>query len=376
MTLFEQIDAYILHLIRTSTPEQTRWNIERIREGIPTSWNYIDGCMLTALLAMADITGDRIYFDFAESFADSFIDESGAIRTYHPEAFNLDDINEGRILFPLHEKTGKEKYRLAADRLYRQILQQPRTAEGNFWHKAIYPNQVWLDGIYMAQPFYALYEKTFGTGDYSDIIRQIETVHARMLDPGTGLYYHGYDATHSIFWADKDTGCSKNFWLRSLGWFSVALADLLEILPDSSGRDSLCSIFCSLIESFSRYADEETGMFWQVPDQPGRAGNYLETSGSSMIAYAMLKGTRLGVLEKGYAAKGQKTFSGIAEKYLSFSGDELNLGGICLVAGLGPAGNPRRDGSYEYYISEPIVENDAKGVAPFLLAYTEIRRLS
>ena len=376
MTLSEQIDAYILHLIQTSTPERTQWNIERIRQGKPTNWNYIDGCMLTALLAMAEITGDSRYFDFVEGFADAFVSEDGSIRTYDASACNLDDINEGRILFPLYRKTGREKYRLAADVLYQQLLHQPRTEEGNFWHKAIYPDQVWLDGIYMAQPFYALYEKSFGSEDFSDTVQQIETVSLRMRDPLTGLYYHGYDAGRSIFWADPVTGCSANFWLRSIGWFSVALADLLEILPAGAQREKLSGIFSSLMESIHRFAEEDTGMYWQVPDQPGREGNYLETSGSSMIAYAMLKGARLGVLKADYAAYGQKTFFGIAEKYLSFSGDVLNLGGICLVAGLGPANNLRRDGSYEYYISEPVVENDAKGVAPFLRAYTEIKRLS
>jgi len=247
--------------------------------------------------------------------------------------------------------------------------------EGNFWHKAIYPNQVWLDGIYMAQPFYALYEKHFGGGDYSDTVGQIKTVRARMFSQEKGLYFHGYDASRTAFWADPATGCSRNFWLRSLGWFAVALADLLEILPQGGDRDALADIFIELAASVDRYADGETGLYWQVPDQGGREGNYLETSGSAMMAYAMLKGARLGVLEQDYAAKGRKTFDGIVEKYLTFTQDGLNLGGICLVAGLGPETNRRRDGSYEYYISEPVVENDAKGVAPFVLAYTEVKRL-
>ena len=374
--MYENIDAYVRRLIRESTPEYTVWNIEKVRQGKPASWNYIDGCMITALLAMSEITGEAEYFDFAEGFIDYFVHEDGSIRSYEPEKYNLDDINEGRVLFTLYEKTGKEKYRLAAEELQKQLKAQPRTFEGNFWHKAIYPNQVWLDGIYMAQPFRALYEKELGAGDYSDILRQIETVHARMLDPKTGLYYHGYDASRMAFWADPLTGCSQNFWLRSIGWFSVALADLLEIVPESPEREKLASIFASLMESAAAFSDEETGLYWQVVDQGGREGNYLETSGSSMLAYAMLKGARLGVLEKSYAAKGEKTFRGIVDKYLSFTDGDLNLGGICLVAGLGPENNRRRDGSYAYYISEPVVENDAKGVAPFLLCYTEIKRLT
>ena len=373
--MYEKIDAYVQRLIRESTPERTVWNIEKVRQGKPASWNYIDGCMMTALLAMSEITGDEQYADFAESYIDWFVAEDGNIRSYDPSTFNLDDINEGRVLFPLYARTGKEKYLKAARLLRKQLEQQPRTFEGNFWHKAIYPNQVWLDGIYMAQPFYALYQRELGGGDFSDTISQIETVRARMFDEEKGLYYHGYDASRTAFWADPETGCSKNFWLRSIGWFAVALADLMEILPKDGTGDSLKAIFRELMEGAARYADPETGLYWQVVDQGGREGNYLETSGSSMLAYAMLKGARLGILEKEYAAKGEKTFRGIVEKYLSFTDGELNLGGICLVAGLGPENNRRRDGSYEYYISEPVVNNDAKGVAPFLLCYTEIKRL-
>lgn len=373
--MYQQIDDYVLRLIQESTPERTVWNVEKIRQGKSADWNYIDGCMITALLSMAEITGESRYFDFAEHFIDHFVAEDGTILTYDESKYNLDDVNEGRVLFTLYDKTRKEKYRKAADVLRGQLLRQPRTVEGNFWHKQIYPNQVWLDGLYMAQPFYALYERHFGSGDFSDILRQVETVRARMFDEEKGLYYHGYDASRTAFWADPVTGRSRNFWLRSIGWFAVALADLMEIVPAGEDNDRLRAIFVELMAGVRRYADEETGMYWQVVDQCGREGNYLETSGSCMIAYAMLKGARLGVLGKEYAAQGQKTFRGIVEKYLSFTDGNLNLGGICLVAGLGPENNRRRDGSYEYYISEPVVENDAKGVAPFILAYTEIKRL-
>lgn len=373
---YKRIDEFVLQLVERSTPERTAWNLEKLREGKAASWNYIDGCMLTALMEMEGLTGDRRYFDFARAVADHFVGEDGSIRTFRPEARNLDDINEGRVLFALYGRTGEEKYRRAADFLRARLDEQPRTAEGNFWHKAIYPNQVWLDGIYMAQPFYALYEKNFGGGDYSDIVGQIKNVRARMFSEGKGLYFHGYDASRAAFWADPATGCSKNFWLRSLGWFAVALADLLDILPDGGDRDSLQGIFAELMANVGRYADPDTGLYWQVPDQGGREGNYLETSGSAMMAYAMLKGARLGALGREYAAKGQRTFDGIMEKYLTFRPDGLDLGGICLVAGLGPEDNRRRDGSYEYYISEPVVSNDAKGVAPFVLAYTEVKRLT
>ena len=373
---YGRIDAYVLQLVNSSTPERTAWNMEKIREGKKASWNYIDGCMLTALMEMTRITGDERYAGFAEECVDFFVEEDGSIRGFKLDDHNLDDINEGRVLFEIYERTGKEKFRLAADKLTAQLAAQPRTYEGNFWHKAIYPDQVWLDGLYMAQPFRALYEKHFGQGNYSDIVKQIGTVHERMLNKEKGLYYHGYDASKTAFWADKETGCSKNFWLRSLGWFAVALADLTDIFPEGEGRQALADIFGELMAAVARYADPDTGMYWQVPDQGGREGNYLETSGSAMMAYAMLKGARLELLDKEYAAKGKKTFDGIMDRYLTFTADGIDLDGICLVAGLGPENNRRRDGSYEYYISEPVVKNDAKGVAPFVLAYTEVKRLT
>ena len=372
--MYTEIDAYIRRLVRESSPERTAWNMERVRQGKPAHWNYIDGCMLNALLTLSDITGEALFADFVETFVDSFVGEDGAIRTYDPSKYNLDDINEGRVLFPLYAKTKKEKYRLAADRLAEQLQHQPRTLEGSFWHKRIYPDQVWLDGIYMAQPFRALYARELGDKDYTDIVQQIETVRARMYDPEKGLYYHGYDASKTIFWADPVTGCSKSFWLRAMGWFATALVDLLEIVDDPGARARLRPIFTELMEGVARYADEETGLYYQVVDQGGRAGNYLETSGSSMMAYAMLKGARLGVLGPEYAQLGRKTFDGILRRYFRAEGEDVELGGICLVAGLGPADDLRRDGSYQYYISEPVVKNDAKGVAPLVMCYTEVIR--
>jgi len=374
--MYRKIDSYVLGLIEKSSPEKTAWNIERVRQGKPASWNYIDGCMLTALLEMSRILGDSRYADFVEMFVDSFIGEDGAIRTFESDKQTLDDINEGRVLFPLYEMTGKEKYRLAAENLRKALDNQPRTHQGSWWHKAIYPNQVWLDGIYMAQVFSALYEKHFGQGDYSDIVSQLRIVRAHMFDEGKHLYYHGYDASRSAFWADKETGLSQSFWLRAMGWYAIALADLAEILPQGTEHSEVAALLSEMLEGVAAYADEATGMYWQVVDQAGRDGNYLETSGSSMIAYAMLKAARLGILPKEYAAKGQKTFDGIVKTYLTFHDEGIDLGGICLVAGLGPENNRRRDGSYGYYISEPIVTNDAKGVAPLVLAYTEIRRLT
>ncbi|MBO7197154.1 MAG: glycoside hydrolase family 88 protein [Clostridia bacterium] len=368
------IDRYIDRLITESTPDLPIWNIESIRQGKKPHWNYIDGCMITSLLQMNQITGDKKYFDFAERFIDYYVSGDGSILGYNVDKYNLDDLNEGRVLFELYRRTGKEKYRLAIENQKKQLDGQPRTNTGNFWHKLIYPNQIWLDGIYMAQVFSTLYSKEYGGGDYSDMLSQIENVNKYMQDESSGLYYHGLDCSKSIFWADSASGLSKNFWLRSIGWFTVALIDIIEIVDNEEVRSRLEKIFADLINSIAKFRDS-SGLYWQVVDQPGREGNYLETSGSSMIAYAMLKGARLGVIDAEYALLGKSTFDGICDRYLTVSeGGELNLGGICLVAGLGPENNRRRDGSYEYYISEPIVENDAKGVAPFVLCYTEILR--
>lgn len=374
--MYEKIDQYVLSLIERSSPERTAWNIERVRQGKAANWNYIDGCMLGALLEMAAIRGDARYADFVEHFVDAFVAEDGSIRTFDPGKHVLDDINEGKVLFPLYRMTGKEKYRRAAHTLRRALDDQPRTFEGSWWHKAIYPNQVWLDGIYMGQVFSALYEKHFGHGDYSDVLGQLRVVRRRMFDENRRLYYHGYDASKTVFWADPETGLSKSFWLRAMGWFFAALVDLADILPPGDERSEICALLKEGMAGISAYADETTGLYWQVVDQGGREGNYLETSGSCMIAYAMLKGARTGALPKEYAAKGQKTFDGIVNKYLTFTQEGISLKGICLVAGLGPEKDRRRDGTYGYYISEPVVENDAKGVAPFVMCYTEVCRLN
>ena len=374
--MYDKIEKYICRLLDGSTPDKPLWNIESIRQGKPAQWNYIDGCMITALLAAAEITGEERYSDFAESFIDYYVGEDGSILGYSMDKFNLDDVNEGRVLFDLYRATGKEKYKKAIYLLREQLKRQPRTCTGNFWHKKIYPDQIWLDGLYMAQVFYVRFQQELGSGDCTDTMEQIRNVRRLMFDEDKGLLYHGLDCSKKAFWADKETGRSANFWLRAIGWFTVALADIIGYISDPAYKEELCGIFREVIGGMSRYADPETGMYYQVVDQGGREGNYLETSGSSMIAYAMMKGARLGVLEEKYAQLGKRTFDGICGKYLSISPEgELDLGGICLVAGLGPEDNRRRDGSFEYYISEPVVNNDAKGVAPFVLCYTEVKRL-
>ena len=373
---YSVIDKYIDRLIEDTTPEAPVWNIENIKHGKAPGWNYIDGCMMTSLYSIYKITGNKKYLDFIDKFVDYYVFEDGSIRGFKLDTYNVDNLNEGRVLFDLYRETGKEKYKKAIDLLYSQISGQPRTALGNFWHKKIYPDQVWLDGLYMAQVFYTRYEAEFNGGkNYKDIVSQFKNVYDNMYDKNKRLYYHGWDYSKKAFWSDPETGLSKSFWLRSVGWYTVGLVDAISYMDDDGYRNKLIAIFKDTIEGLERYIDPAKKMFWQVVDQGGREGNYLETSGSAMIAYAMLKGARLGFVDKRFALVGEEVFNGICNEYLTESDGKLNLGGICLMAGLGPESNRKRDGTYEYYISEPVVENDAKGTGPFVMAYTEIKQL-
>jgi len=369
------IEAYIDELLEKSTLDFPAWNIEKKRQGIKSDWNYIDGCMIKAILEMYAITGKEKYRNFAENYISHRVQENGSISGYNPEKFNIDDVNAGKTLFELYDLTGKEKYRKAIELIYSQVKRQPRTSEGNFWHKLIYPAQVWLDGLYMGQPFYMEYEIRFNNKkNYDDIFRQFFTVAEKCRDEKTGLYYHAYDCSREMFWCDKETGLSQNFWLRALGWYAMALLDTLDkcdesVCPEQYSR--LKGIYIDYMNSLKSFQDE-SGMWWQVPNFPGRERNYLETSGSAILSYAFLKGVRLGFLPEEFAVAGEKAFQGICDRYLTTEEGNMSLDGICLVAGLG--GTQMRDGTYDYYMSEPIVKDDAKGVGPFLLAYTEMLR--
>ncbi|MGM9972353.1 MAG: glycoside hydrolase family 105 protein [Anaeroplasmataceae bacterium] len=371
------IDRYINKLIDMSAPGKPYWNIEVIRGGKAPSWNYIDGCMTNSLLELYKLSGDKKIFDFVKSYIDYFVQEDGTINGYHLEKYSTDDMAESRVLFALYELTNEEKYKKAIENTYEQIKGQPRTNSGNFWHKKIYPNQIWLDGLYMAQPFYLLYETKFNSmKNYNDIIGQFKNVRKFMYDEKKHLYYHGYDESKKMFWADKKTGLSECFWLRAIGWYTVALVDCAEIINEQMYDEyrTLCSLFKEIIDGLLMYQDKETKMFYQVVDQGDREGNYVETSGSSMIAYSILKAVRMRILPERYLQIGLDIFNGICSKYLIEENGDLNLDGICLVAGLGPDDNRRRDGSYEYYISEPVVKNDAKGVGAFVMAYIEVKK--
>ena len=372
------IRKYIDELLERSTPEVPMWNIEKMRgEGGSSKWNYIDGCMIKAVLEMYSITKEKKYLDFADEFIDFRVNEDGTIDGYDIEEKNIDNVNAGKTLFELYDITGKEKYRKAIDLVYSQIELMPRTANGSFWHKDIYPNQVWLDGLYMGLPFYIEYETRFNNKkNYPDIYNQFKFVIENLKNPTNGLYYHAIDTSKEIFWCDKVTGLSQNVWLRAIGWFTMALLDTLDktdISDENFKEDNemLRKAFVELVDAMLKYQDE-SGMWYDVPNFPNMDRNYLETSGSSIMAYAIYKGVRLGFLDESYRQYAKKAMDGICSTYLNEVDGEMHLGGICLVSGLG--GKQRRPGTYDYYMSEPIVNDDAKGVGPFLLAYTEMIR--
>ncbi len=370
----EILDKYIDQLLERSTPQAPIWNIEKLKQGAASSWNYIDGCMIKAILDLYAIKKDKKFLDFADNFIDYFVRDDGSIASYDPKEYNIDNVNAGKTLFELYKLTGKEKYRKAIDTIYGQVINQPRTASGNFWHKKIYPNQVWLDGTYMGQPFYMQYEVEYNNcKNVMDSYNQFMNVRKNMRDEKTGLYYHGFDESRVAFWCDKTTGLSQNFWLRAMGWYAMALIDTVAIMPDEykEQKDQLSANYKELIDAMLKYQDEETGMWYQLVDKGGCEKNYLETSGSCIFAYAIMKSVHMGILDREYYKYGEKAFLGTCKKYLSEVDGHLQLDGICLVAGLGPEDKKRRDGSYEYYMSEPIVSNDAKGVAPLVLAYIE-----
>ena len=366
------LDSYIDYLVESSTPEAPAWNIEKIRAGKENTWNYIDGCMIKALIELFEITGQARYLEFADNYIDAFVEEDGSIKHYNPQAYNLDNVNCGKTLYKLYELTDKRKYRLAMDTVYSQLESQPRTKEGVFWHKAIYPNQIWLDGMYMAQPFYMQYELSFhNRRACSDSYYMFEVVHELMRNPLNGLYYHAYDSSRRQFWCDPVTGLSANFWLRAEGWFAMALIDTWELMPPSMSaeKDGLRRMFSDLVDAMLPYQDAETGMWHQVINLPNIAPNYLEESGSAIFANAIMKGVRLGVLDERYYQAGLRAFEGVCDTCLSEENGTLALNNICLVAGLG--NKEHREGTFDYYMREPIVQNDAKGVAPLVLAYIE-----
>ncbi len=339
-------------------------------------WNYADGCLLTAARQLYQATGRRGFRDYVLRYTDRYISKDGVIYTYRPEDLKLDDILPGRaVLFALGE-TGEERYALALTALEKQLENQPRTRSGNFWHKKIYPNQVWLDGLFMAQPFRMALDTSRGGNDHAgDILTQFENVRKTMRDERTGLYYHGYDESRSVFWADPVTGCSKNIWLRAMGWFLMSLADTVEEAgPGERGRlASLGNILREAIDALLVWRDPDTGLFFQVVDRPDLRdrGNYTETSGSAMTAAAVFKARRLGLLPaERYIPAAEEILAALVRDRIVEKGGKPVLAGTCAVAGLGPE-KGRRDGTAEYYFSEPVVDDDNKGVAALAMAWAQ-----
>ena len=372
----EKILEFIDHLIEESTPNAPAWNIEHKLMGKKAAWNYIDGCMTKAVLDVYYATANEKYFDFVENYIGFFLQSDG-ILGYKIEDYNCDNINMGKVLFDLYKKTKDEKHKKAINLLMKQLKTHPRISMGNFWHKLIYPNQVWLDGLYMVQPFYMAYEMNFNEKqNYKDIFAQFENARNIMRDSETGLYFHGYDESKSMFWANNSTGLSSNFWTRSIGWFAMALVDTLEQFDEQFfyEYETLQKWLKELLDAVLAY--EYNNMFWQVTNKGNQEGNYLETSGSCAIAYSLMKGARKGYLPAFYFERGLNIFESVAKNKLTIKDGKIELADICLVAGLG--GMPgqgdykERDGSFEYYISEPKVSNDAKGVAPFLFCFAEV----
>jgi unsaturated rhamnogalacturonyl hydrolase len=362
----EQMANTIMHI----------WNDTLTTNHKPANWSYDQSVVLQGIYGLWNATGDGKYFRYIKNNMDFFLDEKGNIRTYDYDKFTLDNIAPGRILLLLYRVTGDKKYYTAVQTLREQLRDQPRTNAQGFWHKKIYPNQMWLDGLYMAEPFYTEYANTFHEdSDYNDIAHQFIEMEKHARDTKTGLLYHGYDASKKEKWANKETGVSQNFWGRAMGWYGMGLTDVLENFPDNHPQKK------ELIAILNRYAiaiknvqDSKTGLWWDILNMPGKEKNYPEASASCMFVYTLAKGVRLGYLPPSFLDAAKKGYDGILKKFIKKdSNGQLNLYGTVKVSGLG--GNPYRDGSYNYYTNEDVIENDPKGIGAFLLAANEMEML-
>lgn len=340
-------------------------------------WDYCHGVELQAFLRLEEMYGDSRYFDYAEAYCDTMVREDGTVVAYKREEFSLDRVNTGKILFNMYARTGEEKYKKALDLMYSQFEGQPRTKEGGFWHKKVYPHQMWLDGLYMGAPFYAEYAARYDRPEaFQDVINQFCVVARHTYDPATGLYKHAWDESREQFWCNKENGQSAHSWGRAMGWFAMALVETLEFVPvDEPNRDSLLAILDNVVKQIERYQDKKTGLWYQVLDRSGDRGNYLESSVSAMFIYSLYKGIRLGVVPATYMAVADKGFEGFMKRFIKVGKKGVvSITDCCAVAGLG--GKNMRDGSYDYYINELIRDNDPKAVGPFINACLERERLT
>lgn len=339
-------------------------------------WIYDKGTYLRGIELLWEKSKNPMYFDYIHKTIGSFITPKGNIRTYDINDYNLDMVNSGKLLLTIYKETKEENIKKAAYLLRDQIKNQPRTHEGGFWHKKRYPYQMWLDGLYMCGPFYAEFSVLFNQPEnFDDIANQIVWVNNHTRDPKTGLLYHGWDESKQQNWADKQTGCSPVLWSRSMGWFAMSIVDVLDYLPENySKRGEIITIFKNMTDALLKVQDS-TGVWYQVLDQRDRKGNYLESSGSSMFVYAIAKAIRKGYIDKRYYPFVKKGYDGLLKNFVKVSPDGIvTLTSICSGAGLG--GDPYRDGSFEYYISVPLVNNDLKGVGPFIMASVEMEYLN
>jgi unsaturated rhamnogalacturonyl hydrolase len=337
-------------------------------------WDYVHGLVLYSFEELNKRNPDPRYTAYVQGYLDALIENDGTIKTYEIEKHNIDMIVAGRLLFNAYDKTKDEKYLKAMQLLRQQLTEQPRTKSGGFWHKRIYPNQMWLDGLYMGEPFYAKYTVTFENGkNLDDVAHQFEQIQLHATDPKTGLLYHGWDESKAMPWADKETGNSPNFWSRALGWYVMALVDALDYFPkDHPKQKELVGYLNNVSASLAKYQDK-SGLWYQVTDKGGEKDNYLEASGSSMFAYAFAKGANKGYLPAKYKKLANKAFDGLTKQLMKVDADGgITLTQACQVAGLG--GNPYRDGSYEYYVNERKKDNDPKATGPFILAALELNR--
>lgn len=339
-------------------------------------WRYEAGVVLLGIAQVWRQTADPRYFDYIRANMDAFVAPDGSIRTYRQDEYNLDQINQGKLLFLLYRATGDERYRRAAALLREQLRHHPRTSEGGFWHKLIYPHQMWLDGVYMAGPFMAEYAAEFAEPElFDETVREILLIERHTRDPYTGLLYHGWDESRQQRWADPVTGCSPHFWGRALGWYMMALVDVLDHLPAAHEQQpEVVAVLRRAAAAVVDVQDGASGVWYQVLDQAGRVGNYLEASASCMFVYALAKGIAAGHLDRAYLDAVERAYRGILEQFVQVDAHGLvNVTHICSVAGLG--GNPYRDGSFAYYVGEPVVTNDHKGVGAFILASVAVERL-
>lgn len=344
------------------------------KDSLSSKWSYDLGVVLKGMEGNWYRTGDATYFNYIQKQMDFFVQNDGTIRTYKQDEFNIDHINNGKLLLFLYRVTEKEKYWKAAQLLREQLKHHPRTKEGGFWHKKVYPYQMWLDGLYMGQPFYAEYAMLAHEDTaFNDIANQFIWMEKHARDAKTGLLYHAWDESKEQQWANKTTGTSPLFWARAMGWYATALVDALESFPENQPkRKALIDILNRLVVAVEKQQDATTGLWKDVLnyDGPGKEKNYFEASASSQFVYAIAKGVRLGYVPATKIAIAKKGYEGLVKTFIKEENGQTNLHGTVKVSGLG--GKPYRDGSFEYYMSEQVIVNDAKGVGAFLLAANEM----